>query len=66
MLMAGLFAVGVMNVTWMVVIAALVAAEKLLPSRRLAVAGTAVLIAVLGLAVAFAPDQVPALTIPMS
>jgi predicted metal-binding membrane protein len=66
MLMAALFAVGVMNVTWMVVIAALVAAEKLLPSRRLAVAGTAVLIAVLGLAVAFAPDQVPALTIPMS
>jgi predicted metal-binding membrane protein len=64
-LMAALFAVGVMNVTWMVVIAALVAFEKLLPSARVAVAGTAAFIAVLALAVALVPDHVPALTIPM-
>jgi predicted metal-binding membrane protein len=64
-LMAALFAVGVMNVTWMIVIAALVALEKLLPSERVAIGAIVVLIAVLGFAVAFAPGQVPALTIPM-
>jgi predicted metal-binding membrane protein len=64
-LMAALFAVGVMNVTWMVVVAALVALEKLLPWDRAAIAAIAVVVAALGLAVAFAPDQVPALTIPM-
>jgi predicted metal-binding membrane protein len=64
-LMAALFAVGVMNVTWMIVIAALVAIEKLLPSARVAIWGTAAFVLVLGVAVAFAPGQVPALTIPM-
>ncbi|HEY1595203.1 MAG TPA: DUF2182 domain-containing protein [Thermoleophilaceae bacterium] len=64
-LMAALFAVGVMNVTWMIVIAALVALEKLLPPERVAIGAIVVLIAVLGFAVAFAPGQVPALTIPM-
>ena len=63
-LMAALFAVGVMNVTWMIVIAALVAVEKLLPSQRTAIGATALIVAVLGLAVAFAPGHVPALTIP--
>jgi predicted metal-binding membrane protein len=64
-LMAALFAIGVMNVMWMIVVAALIALEKLLPSDRGAIAGTALFIAVLGIAVAFAPDQVPGLTIPM-
>ena len=64
-LMAALFAVGVMNVAWMVAIAALVAIEKLLGRAELAIAGIAVLVAALGLAVAFAPGQVPWLTIPM-
>ncbi|HWG08196.1 MAG TPA: DUF2182 domain-containing protein [Solirubrobacteraceae bacterium] len=63
-LMAALFAVGVMNVAWMVVVAALVAIEKLLPWDRAAIGVTALFIAALGLAVAFAPDQVPGLTIP--
>ena len=63
-LMAALFAVGVMNVTWMIVVAALIAIEKLLPSDRVAIGATVAFIAALGLAVAFAPDQVPALTIP--
>jgi predicted metal-binding membrane protein len=63
-LMGALFAVGVMNVAWMVVVAALVAIEKLLPWDRAAIGATALLIAALGLAVAFAPDQVPGLTIP--
>ena len=60
-LMAALFALGAMSVTWMVFIAALVAVEKLLPRKRLANRGIAVLLVVLGLAVAFAPDSVPAL-----
>jgi predicted metal-binding membrane protein len=64
-LMAALFAIGVMNVMWMIVVAALVALEKLLPSDRVAIGAVVVFIAVLGVAVAFAPDQVPGLTIPM-
>jgi predicted metal-binding membrane protein len=63
-LMAALFAVGVMNVTWMIVVAALVAIEKLLPWDRVAIGATVVVVAALGVAVAFAPGQVPALTIP--
>jgi predicted metal-binding membrane protein len=63
-LMAALFAVGVMSVTWMIVVTALVAIEKLLPWGRVAVWSTVLFVAVLGCAVAFAPDQVPGLTIP--
>lgn len=62
-LMAALFAVGVMNVAWMIVVAVLVAIEKLLPWDRAAIGATAVFVAALGLAVALAPDQVPGLTI---
>jgi predicted metal-binding membrane protein len=63
-LMAALFALGVMNVAWMIVVAALIAVEKLLPWDSAAIRATAVFIAALGLAVALAPDQVPGLTIP--
>ncbi len=63
-LMAALFAVGVMNVTWMIVVAALVAIEKLLPWGRVTILATAAFIAALGLAVALAPGHVPGLTIP--
>ena len=62
--MAALFALGVMNVAWMIVVAAVVAIEKLLPWDGVAIGATVVFIAVLGLAVAFAPGQVPGLTIP--
>jgi len=62
--MAALFAIGVMNVTWMIVVAALVAIEKLLPWDRAAIGATVVLIALLAAGVAFAPDAVPALTVP--
>jgi predicted metal-binding membrane protein len=64
-LMATLFALGVMNVAWMVVVAALVAVEKLLPWERGAVWGTAALVGLLGVAVALVPGQVPWLTMPM-
>jgi predicted metal-binding membrane protein len=63
-LMAALFALGVMSVGWMVFIAALIAAEKLLPWKRLANRGIAVLLAGLGIAVAFTPGSVPGLTLP--
>lgn len=65
-LMAALFALGVMSLGWMALIAALIAAEKLLPRQALASAGVAVLLLVLGLGVAFAPASVPGLTQPGS
>ena len=65
-LMAALFALGVMSVTWMVLVAALVATEKLLPWRTVATRGIAVLLAVLGIALAFAPEDMPGLTVPGS
>jgi predicted metal-binding membrane protein len=64
-LMAALFALGVMSIGWMLLIAALIAIEKLLPWEGIPSGATAVLLAILGLAVMFFPDQVPGLTIPM-
>jgi uncharacterized membrane protein YgcG len=66
MLMAALFALGVMSLGWMVFIAALIALEKLLPWRALANYSVAVMLVVLGLAVALEPEQVPGLTLPNS
>ena len=63
-LMAALFALGVMSIAWMVLIATLIAIEKLLPWKRTANRGIAILLAVLGFAVAFAPGSVPGLTLP--
>jgi predicted metal-binding membrane protein len=63
-LMAALFALGVMSVGWMVFVAALIATEKLLPCKALANRGIALLLVVLGLAVALAPERVPGLTLP--
>jgi predicted metal-binding membrane protein len=63
-LMASLFALGVMSIVWMAVVAALIAVEKVLPWRRLATYGTAALLLALGILVLVAPDAVPGLTIP--
>jgi predicted metal-binding membrane protein len=63
-LMAALFALGVMSVGWMVLVAALIAAEKILPWRRVAIYGTAAVLLALGLLLLTAPDAVPNLTIP--
>ena len=63
-LMAALFALGVMSIAWMAFVAALIAAERLLPWKGPAVRAVAVVLAVLGIAVAFAPEKVPGLTIP--
>jgi predicted metal-binding membrane protein len=66
MLMAALFALGVMSIGWMAFIAALIATEKLLPWKTVANRGVAVLLAVVGIMVAFAPEEVPGLTLPDS
>ncbi|HEY2832343.1 MAG TPA: DUF2182 domain-containing protein [Sporichthyaceae bacterium] len=63
-LMASLFALGVMSLTWMTLIAAIIAAEKLLPHRRGATLGTAALLGALGLLVLVAPQVLPGLTLP--
>jgi predicted metal-binding membrane protein len=63
-LMLSLFALGLMSIAWMVVVAGIIAAEKLLPWRRVATYGTAALLLALGILVLVAPDAVPALTIP--
>jgi len=65
-LMAALFALGVMSITWMVVIAALIVLEKLLPWRERAEAVTVVVLLALAIGVAFFPGQVPGLTLPGS
>jgi predicted metal-binding membrane protein len=65
-LMAALFALGVMSIGWMAFIAALIAIEKLLPWEAFANRGVALLLVALGIGVAFAPDRVPGLTQPGS
>ena len=63
-LMASLFALGVMSIAWMAFVAALIAAEKTRPWRRVATFGTAGLLLALGVLLIAAPDAVPGLTIP--
>jgi predicted metal-binding membrane protein len=65
-LMAALFALGVMSLTWMAVVAALIAIEKTLPWRRVATWGTAAVLLALAVAIVSAPHQVPALVVPGS
>jgi predicted metal-binding membrane protein len=61
-LMAALFAVGVMSLTWMALVAALIAAERLLP--RTTRAAVAVVFVALATGVALVPERVPGLTVP--
>ena len=63
-LMAALFALGAMSVPWMIVVAVLIAVEKLLPWPALATTSVAALLAALAIGVAAAPASVPGLTIP--
>jgi predicted metal-binding membrane protein len=58
-LMAALFAVGIMSLGWMALIAAFIAAEKLLPWPVAARRTVAILLLVLGLGIAIAPSDVP-------
>jgi predicted metal-binding membrane protein len=63
-LMASLFALGLMSLAWMALVAGLIAFEKLIPSRRVATYGTAAVLLVLGVLLMLAPDAIPALTVP--
>jgi predicted metal-binding membrane protein len=63
-LMAALFALGVMSVTWMALIAALIALEKTIPWRRAVTWGAAGVLIVLAIAVVARPHDVPGLVIP--
>jgi len=62
-LMASLFALGVMSVSWMALVAAIIAAEKTLPLRNLRLVTAALLLA-LGILLLLAPEALPGLTIP--
>jgi predicted metal-binding membrane protein len=63
-LMVSLFALGVMSVTWMAVVAGLIAIEKTSPWRRVATYGTTVVLVLLGVVLLVAPDALPGLTVP--
>jgi predicted metal-binding membrane protein len=65
-LMAALFALGVMSIGWMALIAAFIALEKLLPWRAVAQGAVTAVLLVLAIAVAATPDDVPGLTVPGS
>jgi predicted metal-binding membrane protein len=64
-LMASLFALGVMSVSWMAFLAAIIAVEKTVPWRqRIVTYATSAVLLVLGTLVLAFPDALPALTIP--
>ena len=63
-LMGALFALGVMSVTWMAFVAALITLEKMLPWRRVATWGTATVLVVLAVMLLAAPHSVPAFVVP--
>jgi len=65
-LMASLFALGVMSIVWMAVVAGLIAFEKLVPFRRTATYVTAAVLLGLGVLLLVAPEMIPALTVPGS
>jgi predicted metal-binding membrane protein len=63
-LMAALFALGVMNILWMAVVAGLIILEKVLPWRRVAVWSTTALLLALAVGVLAAPGAVPGFVVP--
>jgi predicted metal-binding membrane protein len=63
-LMLALFAVGVMSVAWMALVAAVVFAEKVLPAGARLAAPVAACLLVLGALIAVAPGRVPGLVEP--
>ena len=65
-LMAALFALGVMSLVWMAVVAALITAEKTLPWRRTVVWGTSAALLTIAVLVVVAPHSVPGLVVPGS
>ena len=62
--MAALFALGIMSLTWMAFVAALIALQKTVPWRRAVTWGTAAVLLVLAIAVVVMPHAVPGLVVP--
>lgn len=65
-LMLVLVVLGVMSITWMAVVAAIIFAEKVLPGGQRLTVAVAVILMAMGLWIARAPDSVPGLTEPGS
>jgi predicted metal-binding membrane protein len=63
-LMAALFALGVMSLTWMALVSAVIVVEKTLPWRRAATLTSAAILLALALVIAVAPAHVPGLVTP--
>jgi predicted metal-binding membrane protein len=63
-LMAALFALGVMSLVWMAIVAAMITLEKTLPWRRVMTWGTAAVLIVLAIVLVAAPHEVPGLVVP--
>ena len=63
-LMAALFALGVMSILWMAVVAGLITIEKVLPWRRLAVWTTTLLLLALAVGVLAVPGSLPGFVVP--
>jgi predicted metal-binding membrane protein len=63
-LMAALFALGVMSLTWMASVAGVIALQKTLPWRRAVTWGTAAVLLALAIALVATPDSVPGLVVP--
>jgi predicted metal-binding membrane protein len=63
-LMASLFALGVMSVSWMALVAGVIAVEKTLPWRSAVTYATAALLLVLGVLLLVAPAAIPGLSTP--
>ena len=63
-LMAAFFALGIMSLVWMAVVAGLIAVEKTLPWRRVATYGVTAILVVLGALLLLSPHAIPGLTIP--
>jgi predicted metal-binding membrane protein len=62
--MASLFALGIMSVTWMALVAGIIAIEKTVPWRGAVTYATAGLLLGLGLLLLIAPEALPGLTTP--
>ena len=65
-LMAALFALGVMSLVWMALVAALITVEKTLPWRRPATWSTAAILLALAITLMVSPHAVPGLVVPSS
>jgi predicted metal-binding membrane protein len=63
-LMAALFALGVMSILWMAVVAGLITVEKVVPWRRAAVWSTTLLLLALAVGVLAAPGSIPGFVVP--